>query len=131
MSTYVPLGPRGPAEGVPDTTGFNSGNWTVVFDPSTMNCNVPFFEVCHIVLEGAAGSTFSVWVDVQQWDTNQNGFKNSWDPAVPISLKPGQYLYFYFSDPISDETPPTITIWLRYDQDIRANLAAVYGGTVV
>lgn len=125
MSTFVPLGPRGPLVGKLDTTGFNVGNWTVVFDPATINCNVPYFEVCHIVVNGAAGAQFSVFVDLQQWDTNQNGFANSWDPSVPISLKPGQYLYFYYSDNVADNTPPTITIWLRYDQDIRANAAAM------
>lgn len=131
MATYVSLGPRGSVQGAADNTGFNTGNWTVVFDPAAMNCNVPYFEVCHIVLQGAAGSTFSVFVDVQQWDTNQNGYKNSWDPAVPIPIKPGQYLYFYWSDAIADNTPPSVTVWLRYDQDIRANLAAVFGQTSV
>jgi hypothetical protein len=127
MSTYVPLGARGAVTGSEDLTGFNPGNWTIVFDPATMNCNVPYFEVCHIVVNGAAGSSFSIYVDLAQWDTNQQGYKNSWDPAVPISMKPGQYLYFYWSDPDTDGTPPIVTIWLRYDQDIIANRNAVYG----
>lgn len=127
MSTYVPLGARGAVTGSADLTGFNPGNWTIVFDPATMNCNVPYFEVCHIVVNGAAGSSFSIYVDLAQWDTNQQGYKNSWDPAVPISMKPGQYLYFYWSDPDTDGTPPIVTIWLRYDQDIIANRNAVYG----
>lgn len=131
MSTYVPLGPRGPVEGALDATGFNPGNWTVVFDPATINCNVPYFEVCHIVVNGAAGASFDVFVDLAKWDTNQNGFANSWDPTVPISLRPGQFLYFYYSDNTVDNNPPTITIWLRYDQDIIANRASMYGQQVV
>jgi hypothetical protein len=131
VSTYVPQGPRGPVTGVPDNTGFNPGNWTVVIDPATINCNIPFFEICHIVVNGAPGSSFNVFVDVIQWDTNQNGFSNSWDPASPLCIKPGQYVYFYWNDPVTDDNPPIVTIWLRYDQDIVANINAVYGNTVV
>lgn len=131
MSTYVPLGPRGPQQGAPDQTGHNPGNWTVVFDPATINCSVPYFEVCHIVVNGAAGASFDVFVDIQKWDSNQNGFANSWDPSVPLSMRPGQYLYFYYSDPTTDATPPTVTIWLRYDQDIIANRNSMFGQQVV
>jgi hypothetical protein len=127
VSTYVALGSRGPVTGVPDQTGFNPGKWTVVFDPATINCNLPYFEVCHIVVNGAVGSAFTMFVDTRQWDTFQLGQSNSWDPAVPIPLNPGQYLYFYYNDSINDNTPPTVTIWLRYDQDVKANLNAVYG----
>lgn len=123
MSTYVPLGSR-KFTGVADLTGNNGGNWTVSFTPDQLSVNVPYFEVCHIVVNGAAGSSFLVFIDLQQWDSNQNGFNNSWDPAVPMPLRPGNTLYFYYSDPVSDNTPPTVTIWLRYDQDITANRLA-------
>lgn len=121
MSTYVPLGSR-ILQGQPDQSGNNLGNWTVAFTPDIINVNLPYSEVCHIVVNGAAGATFSVYIDLQQWDTNQNGFKNSWDPSVPLPLRPGQTLYFYYSDPVTDNNPPSVTIWLRYDQDIRANM---------
>lgn len=131
MSTYVPLGARVASKSqgqvVADNTGNNSGNWTVIFHPDDMNCNVPNFEVCHIVVNGAQGSKFTLWIDNMQWDTSQNGFANSWDPAVPLPLRPGQWLYFYYSDPVTDGTPPSVTIWLRYDQDIAANKAALLG----
>jgi hypothetical protein len=127
MSTYVSLGARGPVTGVADQTGFNTGKWTVTFDPNTINCSVPLFEVSHIVINGAAGSSFSVFIELAQWDTNQNGFANSWDPSVPMPLKPGQYLYFYWSDPSTDGQPPIVTIWLRYDQDIIVNQETFLG----
>jgi hypothetical protein len=127
VSTFVPLGARGPVTGIADQTGFNPGNWTVVFDPATLNFNVPYCEVCHIVVEGAAGSTFKVFLDLAQWDISQQGFQNSWDPAVPLSVKPGQYIYMYWSDPVTDATPPIVTVWLRYDQDITANQQSMIG----
>jgi hypothetical protein len=129
VSTYVPLGPRVASQNqgqvAQDNTGNNTGNWTVQYTPQDINCNIPYFEVCHITVNGAPGSTFTIFIDTFQWDTNQNGSNNSWDPAVPMPLRPGQWLYFYYSDPVSDDTPPQVTIWLRYDQDIRANNAAV------
>jgi hypothetical protein len=120
MSTYVSLGTRS-ANGQPDQTGFNPGNWTVTFDQAALNVNVPFFEVYHIVVIGAAGSTFTVFVDQQHWDASNNGQINSWDPSQPLLLKPGNTLYFYYSDPVTDGTPPNVDVWLRYDQDITAN----------
>lgn len=126
MTTYVDLGSR-TLTGVADTTGKNVGNWTVIFDPQTMSNSVPYMEVSHIVITGAAGSSFSIFVDINQWDQVQNGTQNSWDPVVPIPLRPGQYLYFFWSDPATDGTPPNVTIWLRYDQDVRANLENMLG----
>lgn len=126
MSTYVNLGSR-QVTGIADNTGRNEGNWTVTFSPDIINVNMPYCEVSHIVVNGAPGSQFSVWIDAQQWDTNQLGQNNSWDPAIPMPLRPGQYLYFFYSDATSDNSPPNVTIWLRYDQDIYANLQALNG----
>lgn len=123
MSTYIPLGSR-PVTGLADTTGNNTGNWTVTFSPDILNVNVPYFEVCHIVIQGALGSLFTVFIDGQQWDVNQNGFANSWDPAVPLPVRPGNFIFFYWNDSTTDLTPPSVTVWLRYDQDILANKLA-------
>jgi len=128
VSTYVTLGSRvgskNTGQVAQDKTGFNPGNWTVAFSPNDLNVNVPYFEVAHIVVNGQAGSSFSVYIDSIQWDANQNGFLNSWDPSVPLPLRPGQWLYFYWSNTVASGNPPSLVIWLRYDIDIPANRAA-------
>lgn len=125
MTTYVNLGYRlaTPFNGqvTADKTGNNPGKWTVTFDPSWVNVNVPFFEVYRIVVQGAKGCQFTTFIDLAQWDSPQRGDTNVWDPQNPLPLTPGTYLYFYFSDEATDGFPPTMTIYLRYDQDIFAN----------
>lgn len=125
---YKLLGPRRMV-GVADTTGNNTGNWTVTFDPLAINVNVwPQFEVYKIVIKTKSAQfviNFDVFIGSQQWDSSfvpAGGIvsSNSWDPVNPIVLRPGQYLYFYLAEPATDGTPPTITIWLRYESDIAA-----------
>jgi len=109
--TALPLGPR-MLIGTVDETGNNAGNWTVAFTPDVFAINVPF-EVYHIIVNGAPGSTFTVFVENNQWDNVQVGDINSWDPSQVLGMRPGQSLYFYYSDAVTDLTPPTVTVWLR------------------
>lgn len=119
----VTLGARGPITGLLDTSGHNPGNWTVTFDPSVLNVNVPQFEVYKMIVKGGTNTTFDVFVDTWQWDTAVYGTKNSWDPQQPLIMRPGQALYFCYSDAVADGTPPIVTIWLRYDQSLYGGLA--------
>jgi hypothetical protein len=82
---------------------------------------MPFYEVYKMVVHGAPGSNFNVYVDNNLWDSSIAGDDNSWDPNEPLQMRPGETLYFFYSDFTSDLTPPTATIWLRYDQDNLAN----------
>lgn len=124
MATFVSLGFRH-AVGVADTGTQNNGNWTVTFDPTILSNLMPQSQVYHIVVQGAAvGSTGKVFIDNGQWDIIPDCSVNSWDPNEALPLKPGQTLYFYISTPATDGKKPDITIWLRYDRDIPANLAA-------
>lgn len=116
--TYITLGSRGPITGVADNTQLNTGNWTVSFTPDVINVNVPQAEVYKIVVSGAPNTTFNVYVDRQLWDVGVYGALNSWDPQMPLVIRPGQALYFCYSDAISDGVPPIVTIWLRYDNDL-------------
>jgi hypothetical protein len=121
------MGSRGPLTGVPDTQGQNPGNWTVSFTPDLINSTMPQFEISHIVIEGAPGSSFQIYIDLQKWDNVINGTQNSWDPEVALPLTPGNSVYFYWSDSDGDGNPPQVTIWLRYDQDVYANQQTLAG----
>lgn len=130
MSTYVTLGSK-VAKGAEDTTGLNEGNWTVTFGPAALGATVPFFEACKIVIAGAAGSTAVIQIDNRNWDYVQRADANSWEAGDPMPLTPGQTVYFFWSDPVSDDIPPEVTMWLRYDLEIPANQAAAPGTQAV
>lgn len=118
MTSYVDLGTRGPITGKLDVTGRNSGNWTVIFTPDILSCNVPQFQVYKMIVKGAPSTTFDVFVENKQWDTAVFGQQNAWDPVQPLTMRPGENLYFFYSDATSDNTPPVVSIWLRYDADL-------------
>lgn len=114
--SYKGLGSRGPILGSADTTGNNTGNWTVTFDPSVISSNVPEFEVYKIVVRGGnPTATFDVYIDAKQWDTALYPAANAWDPNEPMLLNPGQTVYFYFRDPATSGFTPQVIMWLRYD----------------
>ena len=120
---YQTLGSRS-AKGAADTTGQNTGNWTVTFDPNLLNVTVTEFEVYKIVVTGAnASATFNVYLDAQQWDTAVYGTNNSWDPTQPMLVRYGQTIYFYYSSASSDGAQPLVTVWLRHE----LSLSQVYG----
>lgn len=91
----------------------NAGNWTAAFTPALLAVAQQSFEVFHIVVSGAAGSSFLIYIDGFFWDNVSYGQANSWDPVNPMPVKTGQTVYFYYSDSASDGTPPTVTLWLR------------------
>lgn len=116
--TMIGLGAR-KATGAADTTGNNPGNWSVVFDPQTINVNVAHFELYKLVVTGAANTaTFNVYVNTNQWDTAVYATNNSWDPQQPLLLTPGDTVYFYYSSASSDGHQPVIYAWFRYDPAI-------------
>jgi hypothetical protein len=115
---YNTLGARGPVQGAKDNSGHNSGNWTIAFTPDILTVNVPQFEVYKMVVTGADNTTFNVFVDAWLWDLGVYGTMNAWDPNEPLIMRPGQTLYFCYSDAVTDNHPPSATIWLRYDASL-------------
>jgi hypothetical protein len=128
VTSYRTLGPRR-SVGKADTSGNNTGKWTIAFTPDVLAAYVSQFEVYKIIVTGAAGSTFNIYIDGFQWDTSVFGQQNSWDPVQPMPVQPGQTVYFYYSDAVTDNTPPTAVLWLRYDADQYAlGAAALWAG---
>ena len=120
---YVTLGAR-TAKGAQDTTGKNTGNWTVQFAPKELAITETEFEVYKIVITGGATSaSFDVYVDSQQWDTAIYPAGNSWDPQQPLIVRYGQTIYFFLNSVSTDGHQPVVTIWLRYEPA----LSQVYG----
>jgi hypothetical protein len=115
--SYAYLGKRGPVTGTADTSGLNAGNWTIAFTPAVLVSQVPELLVYKIQCSGALGATFNVYVENQLWDTNIFGTQNSWydDAGDSLVVRPGETLSLCYSDPVSDNTPPVATIYLRYD----------------
>lgn len=112
MSTYVSLGPRA-ATGVFDLD-CNPGNWTVFFDPATLDLKMPFAEIYHLSIGRAhPDSTYTIIVDGIIWEWEQKG---SLSPGETIPVTPGQHLYFFWWNAETGD-PPKVTIWMRYDQD--------------
>ena len=112
---FVDLGSR-TVRGALDTTGRNIGNWTVTFDPATISIQQNMFECYKMIVTGASPSaTFSVYRDNVLWDLAVYGSANSWDPTNALFLRPGQYVYFFYSTPATDGFMPSVTMHFRYD----------------
>lgn len=101
-----------------DSTGKNAGNWTNAFLSSLMPPVNPQYEIYHMSVTGGlafAGATIyrgqSLWSTVQ---LDING-TNEWDPSQPLPMKSGQEIYVYWNTATSGGSPPTVTIWCRYD----------------
>lgn len=116
-TSYKNLGARGPVTGVPDNTGFNTGNWTIAFTPVILNFTVPEIFVYKFNVSGALGSSFDVRVETQMHDQNIFGNQNSWydNGDDSLVLRPTETLYLMYSDPVTDGTPPVAWAYLRYD----------------
>jgi hypothetical protein len=126
VGRYQNLGRKGPIVGAVDTSGLNPGNWTIAFSPAILNFTVPEVIVYKLQVSGALGSSFDIYIDLDQWDVNIFGTQNSWhDENDNLLVRVGQTLYLMYSDPTSDGTPPTATCFLRYDTSIGSIYNAV------
>lgn len=105
-----------------DQTGLNSGNWTAQFTDSVFNVSVPSFSIFHIYLTTSpnlnwlaspAEGQFQVWINGQPWDFQPYSANNSWDPAQPMPLIPGDEVDFFFNNGLAPA--PLVVCWLQWD----------------
>lgn len=85
-----------------------AGNYTVTFQPSDFQIRVPIFEIRKIAISGPGGSSMRMYVDTTFIDATVRADLNSWDPAQPLPIMPGQTLYFYWST--GTGTIPNVTV---------------------
>jgi hypothetical protein len=84
-----------------------AGGYAVTFQPSDFQIRVRF-QIRHISITGPAGSSLQIYVDTTFLDTTPRGDLNSWDPAQPLPVIPGQSLYFYWD--ASTGSIPNVTL---------------------
>jgi hypothetical protein len=117
MPGYFPLGAR-PAVAEADTSGLNPGNWTALLDHSAIGVTTPVFELYHLFIESPTlvgqATTATVRLNRHSWDVTLIGQANSWDPAQPLLMTPGDDLAVAFNVPIATTPAPVITAWFRY-----------------
>lgn len=116
--TFTTLGAR-PVTAALDTTGQNTGNWTAMLDNSVIGAAVSQFEMYHMYIEspvnGDVQTTAQVKLNSNFWDATLIGQLNSWDPAQPMLMTPGDTIYVLFNVPISVTPAPVVTCWFRFE----------------
>lgn len=106
------LGPAEASGVIAPAGSLNAGKWTVTFDPHTLGISLPRFECYHIAIKnGPPGSTFTMYVGTNLWDSVAPGDVNSWDPNQTLKLQQGQTLFFYWNT--GTGTAPDVTLWLQ------------------
>lgn len=117
--SYIGLGSRGPYAAIADTTGMNIGNYTNAFTPDIISCNVPYFEIYHMVVTNVpVGARASLLVNNKPFGFTYPLFGSEWNPPQPLLMNPTDELDFLWSIAASGQAPQ-VTLWLRYDPDIQ------------
>lgn len=103
-----------------DTTGNNTGFWTVDFDPATMALHWTQYEVYKMVVtlaQTAGEVAWTVYIGTNVYEGYQASIVATWSDPQPMIVPNGETIYFYFDEPSSDGTPPVVTIWIQVDED--------------
>lgn len=104
-----------------DNTGNNTGNWTVAFTPADIAIHWTIYEIYKMVVniaEAAGVVAFTVFIGQHQYEGFQTSGVASWSDAQPMRVDGGETLYFYFTEPSTDGTPPSVTLWCQVDTDV-------------
>lgn len=116
--SYVTLGSR-VAVAAADPTGLNTGNWTNAFGVGVLKVTVPYYEIYAITVKDVPSlATVTGYVGVRVRTTALLVGDAEWDPQQPMLMTPTDELYLAWNQPATG-TPPTATIWLRYDPAIQ------------
>lgn len=124
MATYLGLNPVQVTSAI-DTTGLNQGNFTTAFDSSALSqLRVPYFELYHASVINAPGGASAVigFNPNMIWGFTAPGLGGGAEYHLGGSgwlLTPSREFFFFWN--VGSGTPPVVTAWFRYDQDIESN----------
>lgn len=79
------------------------------------------YEVYKIVVniaQSAGVVPFTVYIGQRQYEAYQTSVVASWSDVVPMIVDSGETVYFYFTEPSTDATPPTVTMWCQVDPEL-------------
>lgn len=116
----VPLGSRYKVA-TADATGRNSNKWTVAFEPADLAIHWTIYEVYKIVVNIATSAgvvPFTVFIDNNQYEGYQSSTIATWSDPQPMAIPGGATLYFFFDENVTDNTPPSVTIWVQIDEAV-------------
>jgi hypothetical protein len=113
--SYIGLGSRGPVAAIADTTGLNTGKYTNAFTPAVISCNVPYFEIYHLVITNVpVGANAQIVINNKPYGFTYPLFGSEYDPSQPILMNPTDEIDFLWSITASGQAPQ-VTLYLRYD----------------
>jgi hypothetical protein len=128
MATYVGL-PQVTLTAAADTTGRNTGNYTTSFTPANLP-RVSQMEIYHMTVSGALVlASAQILIRNSLFSTVTVGLSgnNEWDPSEPAIINYGDQVDFLWNTPVSGNTAPSATLWLRYDTTLTRNSQPVTG----
>lgn len=118
MPAVVPYQDLGgfPLTAVADPTGrnpFGAGYQTILVDAdTTFKTQIPLAEVYHLFINAPAQASFQVWKNQLPWDNVLIG-ANAWDPSIPMPLRSGDTIYFFFNLPFAVASAVTAAVYIR------------------
>lgn len=101
-----------------DNSGVNTGNWTAIFDKAVVGINYNTYEVYKMVVElnpSAGVVSWTIHIGQRAYEGYQSSVIATWSDPNPMVVDSGETVYFYFSEPTSDGTPPVVTLWCQVD----------------
>lgn len=94
--------------------------WVVTFAPDDLNLSQDSVEVYQIDLDGPVGTSCKIRKNGHPWNTVNQGWRNSCDPAQPMLLGPYDTVQFFWNAPFTsppydpvNNVQPQVTMWLR------------------
>jgi len=116
------FGTPGKVTAAADTTGQNTGNLTISFDPTKLGVHLSQFIVYHMVLENltiGAQAKIQLNANTYGYFGPATGAGREWFGA--LYMKSSDVLNFYWNL-VSSTTPvPALTCYLIYDTDLPGN----------